>query len=420
MSQSAVKVAPILGTMTFGAEGQIKPDSVGPLLRTYLGTNCTKTPQGALIDTARIYQQRTPDGDTETTLGEAFDMSPSMLSRISMATKADGSAAPHFSLSRASVIDQCNTSLEKLGIDCVDLFYLHSPDIKTDINDTLDGIQELHTNGKIKEFGLSNYPAWAVVDIWHRCNKRGMILPTVYQGMYNVITRDMEREIIPVVREFNMRLHIYNPLAGGLLAGKYSKLEDVTGASVGRFSEEFDGSFGSDCKAGTVGYCSRYANKFVMEGVSVLMKACLPLNDASQPSSGTSDTAIVQDTVSEIDGKRVRVIISETANKLAPQGLDMANVALRWLIYHSCLGSGDGVILGVSKSSHLVANLAAWQSGPLPLELIQACQAAWKAAQPGCPSYFCGYDRFLAFKAQQQECRDFDEMPAKKAKVPTS
>merc|ERR1740120_329940 len=104
---------------------------------------------------------------------------------------------PHFNLSKQSVMEQCNTSLQKLGVESIDLFYLHSPDIETDLDDTLAGIDELHKQGKIKEFGLSNYPAWAVVDIWYRCKARGMVVPTVYQGMYNAITLDMEREIVP-------------------------------------------------------------------------------------------------------------------------------------------------------------------------------------------------------------------------------
>eukprot|EP00931_Biecheleriopsis_adriatica_P087697 TRINITY_DN62126_c0_g1_i1.p1 TRINITY_DN62126_c0_g1~~TRINITY_DN62126_c0_g1_i1.p1 ORF type:complete len:426 (+),score=95.75 TRINITY_DN62126_c0_g1_i1:32-1309(+) len=425
MADAAVcdgKVFPILGTMTFGEKGQVKPDAVGPLLTSYIGAGCSKSPSGAMIDTARIYQQATPDGDTEATLGRVFDMFPSLLRRSSLATKANSSMGPHFSLSKQSVIEQCNTSLEKLGVDCIDLFYLHSPDIKTDLEDTLDGIQELHKAGKIKEFGLSNYPAWAVVDIWHRCKRRGMVLPTVYQGMYNVLTRDMEREIVPVAREFGLRLYMYNPLAGGLLAGKYSKLEDITDSTQGRFSDEFDSAFGSQAKAGTVLYRARYGKSAIMEGVNLLQQACEP---KKEPAAQSSDSKVVQDTVSDIDGRRVRVIVSETTGGSSPpEGSQMASIALRWLIHHSCLSGGDGIILGVSKSSHLVANLAAWQAGPLPKELVEACDAAWEAARPACEAYFRGYgaqpggiEGFLAQKAQSKDDRQSDETPAKKMKT---
>ena len=61
-----------------------------------------------------------------------------------------------------------------------------------------------------------------------------MVCPTVYQGMYNVITRDLERELVPVVRQLGMRLYVYNPLAGGLLSGRYTSMEAVSDALEGR------------------------------------------------------------------------------------------------------------------------------------------------------------------------------------------
>jgi aflatoxin B1 aldehyde reductase len=359
------------------------------------------------------------DGDTESTLGQIFDMFPSLGRSLHIASKASPRVGPHFSLSKQSVIDQCDTSLEKLGVDCIELFYLHSPDIKTDLSDTLDGVEELHKAGKIEEFGLSNYPAWAVVDIWHRCKARGMVLPTVYQGRYNALSRDLEREIVPVAREFGLRLHIYNPLAGGLLSGRYSCLEDVLSARNGRFSEEFDSAFGSDSKAGTVTYRSRYAKAGVFDGLDIMRKACAPAGGDAEMAEPT----LVEDTTSVVDGRQVRLIVTESAEK-RQTGLDMGNIALRWLIHHSCLARGDSIILGVSKNTHLVANLAAWQGGPLDAPLVEACEAAWQVARSACEPYFDGYgeapgssDAFLKLKAaaMHDDARE-DESSAKKAK----
>eukprot|EP00933_Yihiella_yeosuensis_P053227 TRINITY_DN51412_c0_g1_i1.p1 TRINITY_DN51412_c0_g1~~TRINITY_DN51412_c0_g1_i1.p1 ORF type:complete len:421 (+),score=79.90 TRINITY_DN51412_c0_g1_i1:117-1379(+) len=411
------KVVPILGTMTFGADGQVKPDSVGVLLRSFIGSSCTRTPAGALIDTARIYQQATPDGDTESTLGEVFDDSPSLKSRLSIATKADKGVPPHYSLSKISVLEQCDTSLDKLGVDSVDLFYLHAPDINTDIAETLEAIDELHKAGKIKEFGLSNYPAWAVVDIWHRCKSKGMVLPTVWQGMYNVITRDLEREIVPVARRFGLRLYIYNPLAGGLLSGRYSNLQDVTGASKGRFSEEFDQAFGNAFKAGTGAYRGRYAREPILDGLAILRQAC-----TSEPAPGDAEASVsrvVQDTTTVVDGRKVRLVVSE-GGVTRKQDICMAGVALRWLIHHSCLQEGDGIIFGVSKSNHLTANLGAWQAGPLADDMVEACNKAWEVARPACESYFRGLgakpggvELFLA-KVASQQSEDATAEPAEK------
>merc|ERR1740117_2782506 len=103
-----------------------------------------------------------------------------------------------------------------------------------------------------------------------------MVAPTVYQGRYNVLSRDLEKEIVPVARDFGLRLYIYNPLAGGLLTGQYMTLADVMSASKGRFSEEFDKSCGVAPKAGTVMYRNRYAKPSIFDGLDIIRKACAP------------------------------------------------------------------------------------------------------------------------------------------------
>lgn len=280
--------------------------------------------------------------------------------------------SPWMSLSKESVIAQCEACLTKLGLTTIDLFYFHSPDIKTDIDDSLDGIQQLHKEGKIKEFGLSNYPAWKVADIWHRCKARGMVLPTVYQGRYNIITRDMEREIVPVVRELGMRMYMYNPLAGGLLTGRYTKIEDLAAATAGRFSAEFDAAFGTRVKAGKL-YQALYSKEEFFRSLQLLKSAC---DDA---------------------------------------GIPMHLAALRWVLHHSYLSGadGDGIIFGVSNISHMNGNLKAWDpdvGGPLPDGVVSACEAAWTCARPACASYFRGYgaspgniDGFLAMRAEKRQ-----------------
>lgn len=186
-----------------------------------------------------------------------------------------------------------------------------------------------------------------------------MVLPTVYQGMYNIVTRDMEREIVPVAREFGLRLYMYNPLAAGILAGRYSNKEALEGSTEGRFSQEFGAA---------ALYRSRYGKDPILESAEILRTAC------------------------------------------AAESQEMDAVALRWLIHHSLLAPGDGIIIGVSKESQLVRNLAAWQGGPLSPELVAACDNAWKVAKPVCESYFRGFgaqpggiEKFLALKSSSGE-----------------
>lgn len=412
-------ITPILGTLTFGSEAQVNPDVAGTMLRSFIGAGCTKTLRGgkscSLIDTAGFYAK-----DTEDALGGMFDMFPSLQRSLRISSHATPEVKPHLSLSKKSIIEQCDKSLEALGLDCLDVFYLHSPDVHTDIDDTLEGIEQLHKDEKITEFGLCNYPAWAVVDIWHRCKAKGMLVPTVYQGRYNVVTRDLEREIVPVVREFGMRLYVYNSLAGGLLTGKYGSIEELTSSTKGRFSEEFDKSYGGASSAGTITYRNRYAKQAILDGVGVLREACAP------PSDGYNDNQpkVVEDTTTMVDGRRVRLVVSETSTPQA-KGQDMAEISLRWLIHHSCLCEGDGILLGVSQSAHLVTSLGAFRAGPLEDAFVQACEQAWDVARPACEAYFDGYgakpggiEAFLKRKSEQNasEVQEEAENQSKQAK----
>ena len=138
-------------------------------------------------------------GATEETIGTLLAAHPELRSKMSIATKA---APP---LDRVAIREKCEASLAALQTDHVDLYYLHQPDVSIDLDETLSTMNALHEEGKFKEFGLSNFAGWEVVDIWHRCKEKGWVLPTVYQGMYNGITRDCEKHLFPALRRVGMR-----------------------------------------------------------------------------------------------------------------------------------------------------------------------------------------------------------------------
>ena len=85
--------------------------------------------------------------------------------------------------------EHANKSLNELGAKCVDIFYLHAPDRSVPFEETLQAIDELHKEGKFVQFGLSNYAAWEVAEIWNICNERKWVKPTIYQAMYNAISK---------------------------------------------------------------------------------------------------------------------------------------------------------------------------------------------------------------------------------------
>src|SRR4029077_9171563 len=106
-------------------------------------------------------------------------------------------------------------SLARLKTDKVKILYLVTPNSATPIESTLSAVQELHDEGLFEEFGVSNFSAWQVAEASEIAARHGWIMPSVYQGMYNAITRAVEPELFKCLGNYGVRFHAYNPLAGG-------------------------------------------------------------------------------------------------------------------------------------------------------------------------------------------------------------
>lgn len=289
------------------------------------------------IDTAFVYNK----GETENLLGRL--QGTGQLDNTRVAGKANPKALN--GLTPESVRQQLATSLERLKLNSLDLFYCHSPDLNVPVHDTLQAIATLHEEGKFQRFGLSNYAAWQVAEIVEICNREGWIAPSVYQGMYNALTRDVERELFACLRHYKLSFYAYNPLAGGLLSGKHQSPELFP--THGRFAT-FDG------------YQERYW----------------------KPEYFT--------------------VINEISSDCRAVGIEPAAAAIRWLMHHSALNKGmsnetskentlqasDGLILGASSMTHLTENILATQAGPLPDELVGSFDKGWAVVRPACIKYF--------------------------------
>ena len=307
----------ILGTMTFGE--QVDQPLAETLLAGFRGVGHDE------IDTAHVYC----DGRTETMLGAI--LTPQQRDELYLATKVnpwndDG-------LQADAVHRQFGESLERLQTDRVDLLYLHSPDLDTPVAETLQACFELHEQGKFRHFGLSNYAAWQVAEVVELCRRHGWMEPLVYQGMYNALTRDVERELFPCLRHYGMKFYAYNPLAGGLLTGKHLSREQVP--DDGRFKVESN-------------YLDRYWKQEYFDTLQELRGACIE------------------------------------------HGLQPVEVAMSWLIHHSRMDAalGDGIILGVSSLDHLEQNMSACLATPLPEDILNILDRGWAIIKPDCFRYF--------------------------------
>jgi aryl-alcohol dehydrogenase-like predicted oxidoreductase len=128
-------------------------------------------------------------------------------------------------LNRRHIIASTDASLKRLRTDYIDLMYMHAPDYNTELEETLDTFTTLIRAGKIRYLGVSNFAAWQIADILALCDRRGYIKPIISQNVYNALIRDVERELLPCLKAHKMGMAAYNPIAAGLLSGKYKSRE---------------------------------------------------------------------------------------------------------------------------------------------------------------------------------------------------
>lgn len=166
-----------------------------------------------LFDTANMYG----DGESERILGAALK---GRRDRVQIATKVGllRQGGKPEGLTPARMLAALDESLSRLQTDVVDLYYLHAPDPKTPIEQTLDGIAQLLASNKIRSWGVSNYSAWQLAEIGLACDARGLPRPARAQMLYNVLVRQLDLEFFAFARARSLHVTVYNPLAGGLLA----------------------------------------------------------------------------------------------------------------------------------------------------------------------------------------------------------
>ena len=174
-----------------------------------------------LFDTADVYGER---GGSETAMGQVIDAS--MRKRIVLATKfglAMQDGGEHQGGSRAWIMRAVEDSLSRLKTDWIDLYQLHTPDPRTPIAETLRALDDLVRAGKVRYVGVSNMPAWQVVEANAIARQMGLTSFVSCQDEYSLLVRKAEAELMPMMRAQGIGLLPYFPLASGLLSGKYRR-----------------------------------------------------------------------------------------------------------------------------------------------------------------------------------------------------
>jgi aryl-alcohol dehydrogenase-like predicted oxidoreductase len=194
-----------------------------------------------LFDTANGYS----GGEAEKYLGEFLG---ARRAEVVVATKVgfrSGKPVTQAGLSRRHIFESCEGSLRKLGTDWIDLYIVHRVDAYTPLEETLEALNDLVRSGKVRYLGFSNWPAWKAATALAIQKERGWARFTSGQMYYSLITRDLEHDFVPFLRDTGTGLTIWSPLAGGILSGKYTRenLKDkenrLSGVEIIPYNKEF-------------------------------------------------------------------------------------------------------------------------------------------------------------------------------------
>jgi aryl-alcohol dehydrogenase-like predicted oxidoreductase len=223
--RTGAQVSPLcLGCMNFGG-GADEADSIKIIHRALdAGIN--------FLDTADVYSR----GVSETITGKALKKKRD---GVFLATKVHGKMDdndPNMQgNSRRHIIQGCDDSLRRLGVDHIDLYQIHRPQSDIPIDETLRALDDLVRAGKVRYVGTSTYAAWQIVESLWQSEKLNLNRFVSEQPPYHILDRRVERELFPVAQTFGIGIIPWSPLAGGLLTGKYAR--DKKGPKGSRYEK---------------------------------------------------------------------------------------------------------------------------------------------------------------------------------------
>jgi aryl-alcohol dehydrogenase-like predicted oxidoreductase len=274
------------------------------------------------LDTANIYNL----GASEEILGRILEGRRQQFILASKVRNKMGEGPDMSGLSRGAIFRAIDDSLRRLRTDYLDLYYLHLPDYSAPIEESLEAMNELVKQGKVRYLASSNYSGWQTVELLWIAERNGYQAPYVAQPMYNLIARGIEQEYLPMSKRFGVSNVVYNPLAGGLLTGKQRRDGPLPGT-------RFDNNRM---------YLDRYWHPADFDAVEQLQ------------------------------------LIAAAA------GRSLLSLALNWIYHHTPV---ECIILGASRVEHLEQNLKVLSDGPLDAETLQGCDKVWEALRGPTPKY---------------------------------
>jgi aryl-alcohol dehydrogenase-like predicted oxidoreductase len=225
LGRSGLYVSEIcLGAMTFGGTsggiwsmiGDLDQQAVNEVMSTALQAGVN------FIDTADVYSQ----GVSERLVGQSLKDLGVKRSDVIVATKVYGdmgNGPNDRGASRGHIMDGVQASLDRLGLDHIDLYQIHANDPVTPLEETLRALDDLVRQGLVRYIGCSNWQAWKIAKAVGISAHRDYARFETVQAYYSIAGRDLEREIVPMMASEGVGLMVWSPLAGGFLSGKFDR-----------------------------------------------------------------------------------------------------------------------------------------------------------------------------------------------------
>ena len=210
LGRCGVRVSPLcLGTMMFG--GATTEQDSARIIHEAIDCGIN------FVDTANMYNA----GESERVVGRAI---AERRQQVVLATKGRqpmGEGPNDAGASRVHLLRELEASLQRLGTDFVDVYYVHAPDRTTPIEETLRALDDMVRSGKVRYLGCSNFRAWQLCEALWTSDKLNLHRFACVQPLYNAVNRDIEVELLPLCHEHGVGVVNYSPLARGVLTGKY-------------------------------------------------------------------------------------------------------------------------------------------------------------------------------------------------------
>ena len=222
LGRSGLRVSALtLGTMTFGGGGKFANVGTTDVDGARRQVDMCLDAGVNLFDTADVYST----GACEEIVGRTIK---GRRDRVLIATKARmpmGDGPNDAGLSRHHLIEGCEASLRRMGIDHIDLFQVHEWDGQTPLEETMEALDSLVRSGKVRYVGVSNFAGWQVMKALGIADRHGYQRFVTQQIYYSLESRDAEYELVPLAVDQGLGILVWSPLAGGLLSGKFRRAD---------------------------------------------------------------------------------------------------------------------------------------------------------------------------------------------------